>query len=211
MRLEVAAVLRRLYDRHLTTTSGGNVSARVGSDAFAITPGRLDKSVVKGEQVAVLGLDGSNHTPDIVPSSEWLMHATIYRLLPTVAAVVHAHPPVASLFACTDTPIDRALLCETYALLDPLVTVAYARSGSPALAQRVAEAACHSSCLLLQNHGVLATGASVVEAFTRLELIEEAARATWMSRFLDGVRRLTEGEMRDLDTYVGRRPAPGHE
>lgn len=201
--------MRRLYERHLTTTSGGNVSCRLDRDHFAITPGRLDKGVVVPEQVAVLTLEGQNRTPELVPSSEWLMHAMIYRALPDVGAVVHAHPTVASAFACSETPIALDLLCETYALVDPVVRVPYARSGSSELASRVAEAVMRSSSLLLQNHGVLTTGADLAEAFNRLELLEEAARVTWISRSLSGVRHLSQDERAELDAYVGRRsPSP---
>jgi len=201
---QVAFFLRRLYERHLTTTSGGNVSCRCEEDRFAITPGRLDKACVVPEQVAVLTLSGTNETPDIVPSSEWFMHALIYRRLPSVNAIVHGHPTTASAFACSDMPIRRDLMCETYALLDPLVKVPYARSGSEELALRVAEAAVDSSCLLLQNHGVLTTGDDLLQAFTRLELVEEAARVTLVAFELGGLRFLSEADCRELDAYVGR-------
>lgn len=203
---EVASFLRRLYERHLTTTSGGNVSCRCDESRFAITPGRLDKAGVEAEQIAVLTLSGTNETPSIEPSSEWFMHALIYQRLPSVNAIVHGHPTTASAFACSETPIRRDMMCETYALLDPLIKVPYARSGSRELALRVADAAAASSCLLLQNHGVLTTGRDLLEAFTRLEIIEEAARVTLIGLQIGGLRFLSEADRRELDAYMGRIP-----
>lgn len=205
VRQAVASFLRRIYERHLTTTSGGNVSARCEGHLFAITPSATDKANVEAAHVSVLTLDGTVVCPGIGgASSEWLMHARVYQQIPSVGAIVHAHPPTASAFACSATAIRRDLMCETYALLDSIVKVPYARSGSHVLADRVAEAAASSSCLLLQNHGVVTLGTNLLEAFTRLELLEQAARITLDVMHLNGVRGLSTAEQQELDEYVGR-------
>lgn len=204
-RREAAYFIRRIYRQRLTTSTGGNVSCRCGDCLIAITPGGIDKARVRAGQVAVLGLAGSNQTPDLRPSSEAPMHLAIYASHPHIGAIVHAHPPTASVFAASGTHIDLGLLCEIYALLDPPILAPYALSSTGELAEIVAECAGRSSSILLQNHAVLTTGANLMQAFQRLELLEEAARATLLARQLDGVRHLTEEERIDLDRLVGRR------
>lgn len=203
-RTQVAAMLRRIYERHLTTSTGGNVSVRCPDGVIAITPSGIDKATVTADQVALLQPDGANLTPTLRPSSEGKMHLAIYAQHPAVQAVVHAHPPTASLFACSATPIDLGLLCETYALLDPPVKAPYALSGSDELALVVAEYAGRSCAILLENHAVLTTGQDLMQAFQRLELLEGAARATLAAAQLSNVRRLTDVEKRELDRLVGR-------
>lgn len=200
----VASTLRRLYARHLTTTSGGNVSLRCEGDVFVITPGACDKATTHARHVAVLTTQGHNLTPEIVPSSEMVMHQLVYTSYPQVRAVIHAHPPCVSAFASAQVPIELDLACETYALVDPPVRVSYMRSGSVDLAEAVSNAVAESTCVLLENHGAVTTGASLLQAFVRMELLEEAARLTLMVRQLGGGRHLTRQEKAELDRYIGR-------
>ena len=203
-RREVAYWVRRLYRLRLTTASGGNVSRRAGEDRFVITPSGVDKARVLSRQVAVMDLQGGNLTPDLKPSSEGQMHLRLYQQYPRIGAVIHAHPTTVCAFAASETPIDLGLVCETYALLDAPVMAPYALSGTPELAQIVADCAERSSCVLLQNHAVLTTGVDLLQAFHRLELLEEAARLTLLARQLGDVRHLTAEERADLDHLVGR-------
>ena len=94
----VARFMRRLYERGLTTTSGGNISIRVDARYVLITASKFDKGTLTGSQVGVLSIDGENLTPELPPSIEAGMHLEIYRRRRAVAAVVHAHPTAASAF-----------------------------------------------------------------------------------------------------------------
>jgi L-fuculose-phosphate aldolase len=203
-RRQVAHIMRRLYHRRLTNPAGGNVSCRAADGSIVVTASGGDKACLRAEDVAVLDPDGRNLTPQVRPTSESPMHLRIYQVHPSVGAVVHAHPVTAGAFTCAETPIDIQLLCETYALLEQPVVVPYTLTGTAELADKVAAAAGQSSSILVQNHGVLTTGADLLQAFTRLELLDEAARVTLISRQLDGVRHLTPTEMADLDRLMGR-------
>ena len=59
---DVAYFMRRLYDRFLTTASGGNISLRVSEQNILITPAALDKGIISAEQSAVVSMDGENLT-----------------------------------------------------------------------------------------------------------------------------------------------------
>lgn len=204
-RSAVAAFMRRLYRQKLTTTSGGNISVRVGAgDRVAITPAAIDKGRMKAAEVGVITLEGVNLTSELKASSETPMHLMIYQQCPWVQAVVHAHPVTASTFSTAETPIDCELLSESYAILGKIVNAPYALTGSDELARNVAAAACEANCIMMKNHGVVALGRTLLEAFDRLELIESAAQMTLITRQLEGVRRLDEAERRALDRLMGR-------
>ena len=208
-RQTLAYFMRRLYRQRLTTTSGGNLSCRAGTDHIAITGSASDKGELAAEQVGVLTLAGENVTPQIRPSIESAMHLEIYRRHPGVRAIVHAHPTTASLFTATETPIDTHLTAEAYVIVGDPVRAAYARMGTPQLAARVAEAVERGVCILMDNHGVLTVGASPLEAFDRMEVVEVAARQTLMALSLPGVRRLDAAGLVQLDELVGRSRDPG--
>ena len=113
----VADCMNRLYRQGLTTTSGGNISLRTSGSLILLTPSATDKGNMTAEQIAEIGLDGTNHTPHLKPSIETSMHLEIYKQHPHVQAIVHAHPPMASTFVAARKPINTRLIAEAYAIL----------------------------------------------------------------------------------------------
>ena len=209
-RQEVAYFMRRLYRQGLTTTSGGNLSRRVGPDAIAITPAALDKARLTSGQIAILTLAGENRTPALPISSEARMHLALYAARPDVLAIVHAHPVTASAFTAAATPINVRLLAESYALIGDPAVAAYALTGTDPLAAEVARVAgTGANCILMRNHGITTLGESLLRAFDRLELLEAAARMTLVAAGLQGVRSLDAAQCAALDRLMGRAaPAP---
>lgn len=203
-RREVARFMRRLYRQRLTTTSGGNISKRLKGGIVAITPAGNDKGTLRTDDVALIRMDGGNLTPEIKPTSEWRFHLMIYERCPQVGAVVHAHPPTATAFTACKTEISTRLVEESYLMAPRIMKLAYARTGSEELARAVAEGACEAEGLLLENHGVVAIGATLLQAFDRLELIEAAAKMTLIARQLEGVRELSADCCAQLDRLMGR-------
>lgn len=180
-RMEVAATMARLYERTLTTATGGNVSARVG-DVMLITPSGKDKASLKAEDIAVVDIaTGCQIGTSWRLSIESEMHRSIY-LKTDAKAVVHSHPTFASLYSALDETIDTHIIAETYYLLDEVVKVPYELMGTRELAEKVSTYACKAHALLLENHGALTTGATLLSAFDRMEVLEQAARLTYLSK-----------------------------
>jgi L-fuculose-phosphate aldolase len=203
-RQQVAYFMCRLYRQGLTTTSGGNLSCRAGNDHLVLTPSGIDKGEMRADQVAVLRLDGTNLTSELKPSIEAAMHLAIYRRHPGVRAIVHAHPPTASLFCACDEPISTHLTAEAYAILGEPVLAPYRRMGTTDLADGAAAAVDRGVCVLLQNHGIITVGDTLLQAFDRLEVLDVAARQTLLARTVCRVRELTPDQCRELDRLMGR-------
>ncbi len=200
----VAYFMRRLYRQGLTTTSGGNLSCRAGEAYIALTPSGIDKGEMSADQVALLGFDGVSLTPELKPSIEAAMHLAIYRRHPRVRAVVHAHPPAATLFSACEEPVNTRLTAEAYAILGEPVLAPYRCMGTEALAEEAARAVGQGVCVLLQNHGVLTVGESLLQAFDRLEVLDVAARQTLLARLPLHLRQLDSEQCRELDRLMGR-------
>lgn len=180
----VADTMRRLYDRGLTTCSGGNVSHRLSDGTFAITPAATDKGTITVADICIIDMQGQVRSGTTRPSSELGMHLAIYARCPHLNAIVHAHPVHASLFTATETPIAVDLLAESWYFLHQPVKVRYERTATAALADACATAAETAVCLLLQNHGITTMGTTMLQAFDRLELVETAARMTLLAQSL---------------------------
>jgi L-fuculose-phosphate aldolase len=143
LREEVVRVSRRMSEAGLVVGTSGNVSARTPDGRFLVTPSGLHYAAMEPEDTVLLDLDGAVIEGSFEPSVEWPMHAGIYRARPETGGIVHTH-------------------------------ARYATYGTEELARNVAEAlgGSHTSCLLA-NHGTIAMGASVGEAYSRTELLEE--------------------------------------
>lgn len=189
-RNDVAACMTRLYQRGLTTTSGGNISLRLDDGHFCITASAKDKASLTAEDIAVADFSGNNLTPHLRMSIENGIHRLVLQARPDMNAVVHAHSLYASAFSAIaprageTCSVDTALIAESWFLLGNAGYVPYYKQGSEALAQAVATMARDYDVLLMENHGVVAVGRTLIEAFDRIEVFENAARMTYITRTL---------------------------
>jgi L-fuculose-phosphate aldolase len=183
-RRQVASFMKRLYKQGLTTTSGGNISLRVSDDIILLTPSATDKGRMKWREIGIISLIGENLTPDLKPSMEFEMHLSIYRKVREVRAIIHAHPVLASSFTAMKAEIRTNLTAEAYAVLGEPVNVPYALMGTVELARLVSENAGSANVLLLENHGVLTTGENLLQAFDRIEVLENAAKMTLVTEMM---------------------------
>jgi L-fuculose-phosphate aldolase len=206
MRDDVAKLYASLGQRGLIVGSSGNVSARDG-DAMVITPsGGSPGSDVELVRVAMDGtvLEGGT------PSSEWEMHAAVYRECPAAGFVVHTHADACTALAC----LDRPLPAFHYMVLQfggfDVRCAPYVTFGTQALAVLAGGAIRGRSACLLANHGMIVCGATAGQALSRAMLLESLCRQYLLALSAGTPRLLTEHEMADarerFKTYGQRSP-----
>jgi L-fuculose-phosphate aldolase len=200
-RKEVARFMRRLYEHRLTTTSGGNISLRVSDDIIVITPSATDKGRMRWKEVGLMNIFGENLTPELKPSIESEMHLAIYKRNKDIKAIVHAHPVTATAFTATKSRINTTLTAEARAILGDPVLVPYALMGTVDLASVAADHVLQSDILLLENHGILTTGSTLLQAFDKIEVLENAARMTLIVEMTRKKSPLTKDRIQQIDKY----------
>lgn len=198
-RKDVARFMRRLYKHGLTTTSGGNISLRLSAELILITPSATDKGRMKWKEVGIVNILGENLTPHLKPSIETAMHLAIYKKKKEVTAIVHAHPVFASLFTAIRAKINTNLTAEARAILGDPLFVKYAVMGSSALADVASENIQKSDILLLENHGILTTGSNLLQAFDKIEVLENAAKMTLLSEMTGRKKPLDRARILELE------------
>jgi L-fuculose-phosphate aldolase len=200
-RNETASYMRRLYDKDLTTCSGGNISCRPAEDRVLITASSIDKAYLRDEDIAVLDREGNNLTPELRTSIETQMHLAIYQNRSDVLAIVHAHPLHASLFTATDKRIKTDLLAEARFMLGEPAFAPYALMGTDSLAEIVGQTFADESVrvVLMENHGVITVGRTLHQAYDRMEVLEAAARMTILGEVLGGVKTLSDERRAEID------------
>ncbi len=191
--------MRRLYKQGLTTTSGGNISMRLSDDIIVITPSATDKGRMKWKEVGLMSILEENLTPDLKPSIESSLHLKIYRKNKDISAIIHAHPIFASSFTAMKSTIDTSLTAEARAICGEPRFVPYDLMGSEELAEVVSQNALEADILLLENHGVITTGSNLLQAFDKLEILENAAKMTLITGITGKKRALNMARIREID------------
>ena len=141
-----------------------------------ITPTSVRYETMRPEDVVAMRLDGTILGGKKQPSSEWRMHAAVYRAFPDTGAVFHTHSPHATAFAVVHRPIPATLIEMHFFLGGDVPCAKYARPGTDAVGENAAAVLAGKGGCLLENHGVLAVGRDLDEAYLRAEYIEDAAK-----------------------------------
>lgn len=194
----VAKCMRRLYKKGLTTAMGGNISLKMNGFIY-ITPSQTDKAVMKAKDICILREDGSQINPLNTLSMETGMHLAIYNSNKQAYAIIHAHPVYATAFAAAHQMINTHITGEAYAVIGNPVFAPYALAGSAELAASVAKASLSGSVILLQNHGILAYGSSLLDALEKIEVIENTAKMQLAGMLLQRMNPLSRENLTEID------------
>ena len=195
-RAVIIEIIDRIYQNGMTTTSGGNLSILDEDGSIWITPKGIDKgSLTDKDIVRVL----PNQTVEGIhePSSEFPFHKAIYEARPDIKAIVHAHPPALVSFAITRKIPNTRIVPKASEICGAVGYAKYALPGSNKLGKIIADTFKQDySTVLMENHGVITVGDSLVQAFQRLETLDFCARLTLKAKALGNVKLLNEEQLK---------------
>jgi L-fuculose-phosphate aldolase len=164
---------RDLYAQNMVSSHGGNLSIRLGDRVIIKRRGAM-LGQLKPHDLIETGLE-KNDSNVALASTELLAHRTVYMNTPALA-ICHCHPRTAIAFSLSRgeiVPIDNE---GSYLLKKvPVITEEFA-SGTPQMANKVAEALKDYKIIMLRGHGSFATGQTLDEAFFWSSTLEEACQ-----------------------------------
>lgn len=79
-------------------------------DEMLITPTSVRYDVLRAQDIVHMKLDGTVLEGELQPSSEWRMHAAVYKAYGETNAVFHTHSPYATAFAVVRKSIPAVLI-----------------------------------------------------------------------------------------------------
>ncbi|MGI8641221.1 MAG: class II aldolase/adducin family protein [Pyrinomonadaceae bacterium] len=185
----IIEVGKLLYERSYVVSSDGNVSIRLDENRILATPTMTCKGRMTEDSLAITDLEGKPLN-DKKASSELAMHLLIYKMRPDVNAVCHAHPPHGTAFSVAGLAIDAPILSEVILTLGCVPLTNYGTPSTNELTESMKPFVEHHNALLMANHGAVAYGADLWQAFDRLETLEHTAKITILSRALGGANDL---------------------
>ncbi len=184
LREEMVRIGRLMYERGYVVANDGNLSARMDENHVLCTPSGLCKGMMSPDQMIIVDMEGRKvgqataANRDLVPTSEVFMHLEAYRQRPDVQAVVHAHPPTTVALSIAGISLANCMLPEVIVNVGLIPTTQYATPASLENVSAIRELIVGHDGIVLQRHGVLTVGRCLLEAYMRLEAIEQIAKIT---------------------------------
>ncbi len=163
LRSELVRVAKKLDTQGLNRGSSGNISAHFG-EGMLITPSGMGAEGMSEEDIVFVSFDGTTRGR-LKPSSEWMFHRDILTQRPEFGAVIHAHSTAATALACMRRDIPPFHYMVALAGGDSIRCSAYATFGTEALSEAALVALYDRRACLLANHGMIAAGRNLTEAF----------------------------------------------
>lgn len=189
-RREIVEYCRRLRSDGLVVATSGNISVRSG-DLVAVTPSGVDYDYMTPDQVGLYRLDGTPVEAQFAPTTELPMHLAVYGGT-GARAVVHTHSTAATVVS---TLVDE--LPSIHYLIamfgGPVRVAPYQTYGTDELAAGAVDALHGRTACILGNHGTVAIGDTLAEAYTRAVYLEWLCDV-WLRASAHGRPRLLPAE-----------------
>jgi L-fuculose-phosphate aldolase len=193
MRGKLVQLYRALAARDMLVGSSGNVSARAGL-GMLISPTGCDAETLAPADIVNMTLDGV-HAGRVRPSSEWELHAAIYRADATAEVIVHTHSDHATALSCLNRPLPAFHYNVAEFGGEDVRCAPYATFGTPELAALAAVAIAGRSACLLANHGMIVHGRNPAQALAAAIRLEALCRQYLLACAAGTPRLLSRTEM----------------
>ncbi len=162
--------------------TAGNLSVRLDARRLAITRSGGHKGFLKADDVMQVGLEGQVLTPGAKPSAETLLHCQLYRLFPSVGAVLHGHSVAGTVLSMTQPGAIRLAQYEVLKVFEGQTThdaaldlPVFDNDQDIARLAALAEPTLTAGAplgYLIRGHGVYVWGPDMPTALARLEGLE---------------------------------------
>ena len=177
---DIIKFAQKLNSTNLSPLRSGNVSARVvnnGIEGFLITPSGIKYDKLKIDDVVFLELHKEYDflkmfNSGLNPSSEWRFHQDIYLKKKEAKAIVHAHSPHATAVSAHGKAIPAFHYMIALAGGDNIKCAKYGTFGTKELSQNILNALEKRKACLMSNHGQVAFGQNLKQAFELAEEVE---------------------------------------
>ena len=192
----------KLNSTNLSPLRSGNISVRSkenDKDGYLITPSGKKYETLKPEDIVFMGLnqeeknDSGNN-----PSSEWRFHRDIYVNKNDAQAIVHAHSPHATAVSSHGKSIPPFHYMIALAGGEDIKCADYATFGTEELSNNVIKALENRSACLMSNHGQVAFGKNLDQAFELAQEIENICHQYTIALKLGKPKILSFEEMKKV-------------
>ena len=193
----------KLNSTNLSPLRSGNISLRGredDTDGYLITPSGKKYEILKPEDIVFMGLNEEAKNNDSInkPSSEWRFHRDIYVNKRDAQAIVHAHSPHATAVSSHGKTIPPFHYMIALAGGEDIKCADYATFGTEELSNNVIQALENRSACLMSNHGQVAFGKNLEDAFELAQEVENICHQYTIALKLGNPKILSFEEMKKV-------------
>lgn len=188
-----------LSNSNLSVGTWGNISIRKG-EHVVITPSGIPYDQTTIDDLVITNLYGDIVSGYKKPSSELAAHLAIYNNYKNWSAIVHTHSIFTSAYAAAHRSIPTLIEDHAQIIGGDIEVAQYALPGTSELADNIVIALKDKSALLLANHGLIACGTSISEAFITAEVAEKSAQIALFTSQIGGGVPLSQADINIMRT-----------
>ena len=193
----------KLNSTNLSPLRSGNISIRskeAEKDGYLITPSGKKYESLKPEDIVFMGLneEEKKNGSENKPSSEWRFHRDIYINKKNAEAIVHAHSPHATAVSSHGKSIPPFHYMIALAGGEDIKCAEYATFGTDELSSNIIKALENRSACLMSNHGQVAFGKNLDQAFELAQEIENICHQYTIALKLGKPKILSFEEMKKV-------------
>lgn len=192
-RQRLAKTMKLLFDRKLTNAAGGNAAVRLSDNLIMVTPSMMSEHrhcEINAEDIILCDYDLNIIDGQGKLSRECKMHAKLLKNIPEIGAVIHAHPEYTMVFVAAKKPIPS--VTEATKKMGDCMLIHQAKAYSEELADNVYDyfstkreiLKITGLCAILPEHGVVAVGKHLEQAFSVIERVECDAKCNIFGKLI---------------------------
>jgi len=193
----------KLNTTNLSPLRSGNISLRSkedDKDGYLITPSGKKYETLKPEDIVFMGLNEEVKKNESAnkPSSEWRFHRDIYKNKKDAQAIVHAHSAHATAVSSHGKSVPPFHYMIALAGGEDIKCAEYATFGTEELSENIIKALKNRSACLMSNHGQVAFGNNLDQAFELAQEIENICHQYTIALKLGKPKILSFEEMKKV-------------
>ena len=196
LRKQVAEYGVRMLEDGLTFGTVGYISARdPETGLICSTPSSVPYPDIRPEDVLVSDVDGNIIEGNGKISSEWCVQRAVYKMRDDIHALVHTHSKFASTLACLQVDLPAVYFSLPRCGGNDVKCTGYYDFYSQELADDIFEKMKDRMACLMGNHGALAAGSNLKEAYANAFELEFGSEIYWRARCIGQPYVLSEEEV----------------
>lgn len=206
---QIIDTAQQLHAKNMLAAADGNISYRLSDNEIFITPAGKSKAKIEPDDIATINL--KNEILHGTPSSERLMHLTIYQHCPQAKCVIHAHPATAIAWTIARPDLKELpseCLSELILAAGKVPIAPYARPGTQSMGDVLKPFLPACRIIILARHGALTWGEDLQETLNGMERLEHTADILLRATMLGGITNLPDEEvsiLKNMREKIGER------
>ena len=192
---QIIEICKEMIKKEYIVGTAGNISARVklpdGQDAFLVTPSTVKYGNMQIEDLVLIDAEGNTILGKRNPTSEKRLHLAIYQARKDIKAIIHSHAPFSTALSIARMPIGP-IVDEIIPFIGGCEVAEFGMAGTDELATNAVDALGDNLAVFIANHGNVACGTTLEQAWTVCQQVESAAKIQYHAAQLGTIYAIPE-------------------